>query len=52
MNELAALLTLHVIAVAVLAVFSTDILVACGRFLIDYVFINKTVSGQTVKASV
>ena len=51
-DKLVALLTLHVVAVAVLAVLGSDVLVTCGRLLIDDVFIYKTVSSQTVKTSV
>ena len=40
MDELIALLALHVIAIAVLAVLSADIFVTCGRFLIDDVLIK------------
>ena len=52
MDELIALLALHVIAVAVLAVLSAYVFVTCGRFLIDDVLINKAVSGKTVQAPV
>ena len=51
-DKLVALLALHVIAVAVLAVLGSDVLVTCRRLLIDDVFIYKAVSSQTVKTSV
>ena len=52
MDKLVALLTLHVIAVTVLAVFCADVFVTCGRLLVDDVLIDQAVSGKTVQASV
>ena len=51
-DKLVALLTLHVIAVAVLAMLGSDVLVTCRRLLVDDVLIYKAVSSKAVKASV
>ena len=52
MNELPALLALHVIAALMAAVFRTDILIASRRFLIDNVLVDKTVGSQAVQTPV
>ena len=51
-DKLAALLTLHVVALTVAAVLSAYIFVTCGRFLIDDVLIYKAVGRKTVKTPV
>ena len=51
-DKLVALLTLHVVAVAMLAVLCSDVLVTCRRLLVDDVLINKAVSSQAVKTPV
>ena len=48
-DKLVALLTLHVVAVAMLAVLCSDVLVTCRRLLVDDVLIYKAVSSQAVK---